>query len=84
MENVLDVYKRPQDDSRPLVRMDESPKRLIGEVREPLPAKPGEPERYDNEYVRNGTRNLFMFTAPLLGWRRVEVTEQRTREEINA
>jgi len=79
MEDVLDVYERPDDSRRPLVCMDECPKQLIGEARTPLPAEPGQPERYDTEYVRNGTCNLFLFAAPLLGWRRVEVTEQRTR-----
>jgi transposase len=78
MEDVLDVYERPEDPKRPLVCMDECPKQLIGETRTPLPPEPGKPERYDSEYVRNGTCNLFMFTAPLLGWRRVEVTERRT------
>jgi transposase len=79
MEDVLDVYERPEDPGRPLVCMDECPKQLIGEVRRPIPAQPGEPERFDTEYVRNGTCNLFMFTAPLAGWRRVEVTERRTQ-----
>ena len=79
MEDVLDVYKRPMDPKRPLVCMDECSRQLIGEVRMPLPAEPGRPERYDNEYVRNGTCNLFVWAAPLLGWRRVDVTERRTR-----
>ena len=79
MEDVLDVYKRPLDPKRPLVCMDECSRQLIGEVRTPLPLEPGRPERYDFEYVRNGTCNLFVFSAPLLGWRRVEATEQRTR-----
>jgi transposase len=61
--------------------MDECPKQLIGEVRPPLPLEPGQSERYDTEYVRNGTCNLFMFTAPLAGWRRVEVTEHRKQED---
>lgn len=81
MEDVLDVYERPVDENRPLVCMDECPKQLIGETRIPIPMRPGEPERYDHEYVRNGTCNLFMFSAPLLGWRRVEVTERRTRKD---
>jgi transposase len=79
MEDVLDTYERPEDLKRPLICMDESPKQLIGEVHVPLPAEPGRPERFDTEYVRNGTCNLFMFTAPLLGWRRVDVTERRTQ-----
>ena len=78
MEDVLDVYKRPFDPVRPLVCMDECPKQLIGETRLPIMGQPGQPERYDTEYIRNGTCNLFMFSAPLLGWRRVDVTERRT------
>jgi hypothetical protein len=78
MEDVLDVYKRIKDTSHPLVCMDECPKQLIGETRPPIAAEPGKAERFDTEYVRNGTCNLFMFVAPLLGWRRVEVTERRT------
>lgn len=81
MEDVLDVYECPLDEARPLVCMDECPKQLIGETHIPIPVRPGEPERYDHEYVRNGTCNLFMFSAPLLGWRRVEVTERRTRKD---
>jgi len=79
MEDVLDVYERPEDPTRPLVCMDESPKQLIGEVHAPLPIEPGQPERFETQYERNGTCNLFMFTAPLKGWRRVEVTERRTQ-----
>jgi transposase len=79
MEDILDVYTRPEDERRPVVCMDECPKQLIGETRVPLPVIPGMPERFDTEYVRKGTCELFMFTAPLLGWRRVTVTEQRTR-----
>lgn len=78
MEDVLDVYKRIKDTSHPLVCMDECPKQLIGEIRPPIAAEPGKAERFDTEYVRNGTCNLFMFVAPLLGWRRVEVSERRT------
>ena len=78
MEDVLDVYHRPYDEKRPLVCLDEASKQLIGEVAEPLPAEPGQPERYDYEYTRNGTANLFMISEPLLGWRAVKVTERRT------
>ena len=80
MEDILDVYERPEDPKRPLVCMDECPKQLIGEVRTPLPAEPRQPERYDTEYGRNGICNLFMFMAPLTGWR-LEVTEHRRRED---
>ena len=78
MEDVLDVYHRPYDENRPLVCLDEASKQLIGEVVEPIPAEPGQPGRYDYEYTRNGTANLFMLTMPLLGWRAVHVTERRT------
>ena len=78
MEDVLEVYHRPYDEDRPLVRLDEASKPLVGEVIEPIPAEPGQPERYDYEYTRNGTANLFMVTMPLLGWRAVHVTERRT------
>jgi len=78
MEDVLDVYHRPYDEDRPLVCLDEASKQLVGEVIEPIPAEPGQPERYDYEYVRNGTANLFMISEPLLGWRAVKVTGRRT------
>jgi hypothetical protein len=78
MEDVLEVYHRPYDEQRPLVCLDEASKQLIGEVEKPIPAEPGQPERFDYEYVRNGTANLFMVSEPLLGWRAVQVTERRT------
>ena len=78
MEDVLDVYHRPYDPRRPQVSLDEASKQLVGEVRHPVPAAPGHPERFDFEYVRNGTANLFLVTEPLLGWRAVRVTERRT------
>lgn len=65
----------------PLVCMDESNKQLLGDVRAPLPVEPGQPARYDSEYKRNGTRNLFLAFAPLLGWRDVTVTERRTKPD---
>ena len=78
MEDVLEVYHRPYDENRPLVCLDEASKQLVGEVIEPIPAEPGQPERFDYEYVRNGTAHLFMISMPLLGWRAVHVTERRT------
>ena len=81
MEEVLDVYTRPEDEQYPLVCMDECPKQLIGETRVPIPPQPGKPECFDTEYVRNGTCDIFMFTAPLIGWRRAAITEQRTRKD---
>jgi len=82
MEDVLDVYHRPYDEKRPLVCLDEASKQLIGEVVQPLPAVPGQPERFDYEYVRNGTANLFMISEPLLGWRHVAVTQRRTAKDF--
>lgn len=78
MEDVLDVYTRPHDPSRPLVCLDETSKQLVAEVRTPEPMRSGQPARHDYEYKRNGTANLFMLFAPLEGWRHVEVTERRT------
>lgn len=79
MEDVLDVYARPYDPKRPQVCFDELPVQLIAETRRPLPSKPGQPERFDYEYKRNGTRNLFLFFQPLAGWRHVLITEHRTK-----
>jgi DDE superfamily endonuclease len=82
MEDVLEVYHRPYDEKRPLVALDEASKQLVGEVVQPLPPEPGQPERFDYEYVRNGTANLFMVSEPLLGWRAVHVTERRTAKDF--
>jgi DDE superfamily endonuclease len=81
MEDVLEVYHRPYDARRPLVALDEASKQLVGETVEPIPAAPGQPARFDYEYVRNGTANLFMVSEPLLGWRAVQVTERRTAKD---
>src|SRR5919199_1661058 len=78
MEDVLDVYVRLLDPKRPQVCFDESSKQQVKEVRTPLPSAPGHPARYDTEYERNGVSNLFMFFCPLLNWRHVKVTDQRT------
>jgi DDE superfamily endonuclease len=78
MEDVLEVYHRPFDPGRPVVCLDEAGKQLVGESRLPLPPMPGRPERFDYEYVRKGTANLFLVSQPLLGWRTVFVTERRT------
>ncbi|BAY32177.1 transposase [Nostoc carneum NIES-2107] len=78
MEEVLDVYKRPYDETNPWVCFDESCKQLVKEIRDPIPTEPGQLERYDYQYERNGVANLFMFFEPLTGWRHVEVTDQRT------
>ena len=79
MEDVLDLYEEPYDEQRPKVNFDEASKQLIKETRQPLEARPGRPERYDYEYERAGTRNLFLFTEPQAGWRHATVTEQRTK-----
>ena len=79
MEDVLDVYARPLDSTRPLVCFDEASKELRAEVRAPLPMIPGHPACYDAEYERRGTANLFLWCAPLLGRRQVSVTARRTR-----
>ena len=81
MEDVLGVYHRPEDPKRPVVCLDETSKQLVGEIRAPLPAEPGVPARYDSEFVRNGTANLFMAFEPLAGWRNVGVTDSRTRRD---
>ena len=79
MEDVLDVYARLPDGDEPLVCMDEAAKQLLGHAVEPLPMAPGTPAREDYHYTRGGVRSLFMFFAPLLGWRRVASSERRTR-----
>jgi DDE superfamily endonuclease len=81
MEDVLDLYMAPADPAYPLVCFDETSKQLIGDSRSPLPAGPGQPERFDYEYVRHGVQNLFMFFAPLHNWRHVKVTERRTKDD---
>jgi len=81
MEDVLDVYQRPHDPAAPVVCMDEQPVQLVKEVRQPLPATPGRPQRVDYEYERNGTANIFLFTEPLTGWRHVEATQRRTKTD---
>lgn len=78
MEDVLEVYHRPYDPKRPLVCFDEGSKQQTLEVRSPLPAQVGAIEKYDYEYERNGTSNLFVFFAPLEAWRYIKVTDRRT------
>ena len=77
-EDVLEVYRRPRDPDCPVVCLDGTSKQPIAETRTPIEAKPGRPARYDYEYRRNGTANLFMLFAPLEGWRHVEVTDRHT------
>ena len=82
MEDVLEVYARPRDERRPVVCMDEGGKQLIGDMRPPLPVRPGDAARVDYEYERHGTANLFMAFEPLTGRRRVEVTQRRTNKDF--
>ena len=79
MEDVLDVYQRPADPARPVVCLDETSRQVVGEVRDPLPLRPGRAARHDPEYAREGVVNLFLVTEPLRGWRQVAVSAQRTR-----
>jgi uncharacterized small protein (DUF1192 family) len=78
MEDILEVYQRPRDPEFPMVCVDETSKQLIAETRVPIPATSGRAVRYDYEYRRNGTANLFMMFAPLEGWRHVKVTDRHT------
>lgn len=79
MEDILDLYQQPLDDLSPVICMDEKPLQLLDESRTPIPMKPGNPERQDGEYVRNGTCSIFLFTEPLAGWRHVTACQRRTR-----
>lgn len=78
MEDILTLYKQDYDNKYPVVCMDESSKQHLKDVRKVLPMEPGKPERFDTEYERNGTSNLFIFFEPLRGWRRIDITARRT------
>mgnify|MGYP001213867431 FL=1 len=82
MEDVLDLYEEPDDPKRPRVCFDERPCQLLGDVREPLPPKPGRLEREDYEYSRKGVCNLFVYVDPFTGWRHVEATQRRTKRDF--
>lgn len=84
MEDILDLYHEPDDPEQPVVCFDETPVQLIGETRQPLPATPEQPARYDYEYRRHGTANLFVMVDAQRGWRHVEVTDQRTKRDFAA
>ena len=81
MEDVLDVYCWAYDAARPVVCMDEKPLQLLGDARRRIKIKPGKPERFDNEYVRNGTCSIFLFTEPLSSWRYADAQERRTKKD---
>ena len=78
MEDILDIYEKPYNHEVPVVCMDEKPYQLLGETREPLPMRPGDTQKVDPEYVRNGTCSIFVFVEPLGGVRHVSVREHRT------
>ena len=79
---MLELYRDSYDPQEPVVCFDERPVQLISETRVPLPLEPGKPERYDYEYKREGTCNLFAFFQPLQGWRHIKVTQRRTSEDF--
>ncbi len=82
MEDVLEVYALPLEAKYPQVCVDERPVQLVDEVYDPLPAQPGQVRRYDYEYERKGTANLFVVSQPLAGWRQVKVTQQRQKVDF--
>jgi len=82
MYRLLDLYKQTYDPSQPMVCMDEKSKQLLEDSRQPIKAKPGKPEKYDYEYKRKGTCNIFVAVAPKAGMRIVKVTDTRTKEDF--
>jgi transposase len=84
MEDVLDLYEQRYDPQQPVVCFDEKPVQLLAETRVPRPVEPGRPRRYDYEYERKGTANIFVAVEPLKGWRQVTVTERRTKLDFAA
>jgi hypothetical protein len=84
MEDVLELYEQPYDAKHPVVCFDEKPVQLLAETRLPRPARPGRPQRFDYEYERRGTANIFIAVEPLAGWRQVTVTERRTKLDFAA
>lgn len=81
MEDILDIYERPYNAQIPVVCMDEKPYQLLGEVRDPLPMRPGDDLKTDSEYKRGGTCSIFVFTEPLAGIRHVSAREHRTAKD---
>ena len=82
MEGVLEVYAAPYNPKRPQVCFDERPVQLLANVLPPMPASPGQPQRYDYEYARQGVANLFIMCQPLVGWREVKATHQRKKTDF--
>ncbi len=82
MEDILDLYAESYQPAFPVICFDEVPYQMVSETRLPLPMQSGMPQRYDFEYKREGTCNLFMFLQPLVGWRHVKVTDRRTKQDF--
>jgi hypothetical protein len=82
MENILDLYAEAHDPLYPIVCFDECPYQLIGHTRQPLPPSPGKRRRFDYQYRREGTCNLFMVFCPRQAWRHVTVTDRRTKHDF--
>jgi len=82
MEDVLEVYHRPYDPTRPQICIDETSKQLLDHTREPTPAEPGKLAREDDEYLRKGTANIFLCVEPLTGKTILKATEQRTKVDF--
>jgi hypothetical protein len=82
MEDILDLYAEPYQPAFPVICFDEVPYQMVSETRLPLPMQTGKPLRFDFEYQREGTCNLFMFLQPLAGWRHVKVTDRRTKQDF--
>ena len=79
MEDVLEIYHLPYNPDIPVICMDEKPIQLISDTRAPIPSTPSHPERFDYEYQRNGTANVFVFTEPLRGWRKALITRKKDK-----
>lgn len=82
MEDTLDLYAEPYQFAFPVICFDEVPYQMVSETKLPLPMRNGKPGRCDYEYHREGTCNLFMFLQPLVGWRHIKVTDQRTKQDF--
>jgi len=82
MEDVLDVYEHPYDEKYPVICLDESNKQLTKEIRCALPMEPGQVERFDTEYERNGTANIFLACEPLAGKRYIKITDARKKTDF--
>ncbi len=82
MEHVLDLYEKPYNPGEPVVCFDEKSKQLLRDIRVPVPPQPGKPRLRDYEYKRNGTRNIFLAVEPKAGYREVQVTKRRTKQDF--